>query len=177
MGFSEQFVVEKEQFHIDTFQFRDKCSSLESIDINAERKKCVRLDVSGSFPQLERVSYKGSFGKMWGMFTGDYPKLDTLDFECSACRMEMDCRGSWHQPATVVIRNENAPIILMCPRDVGVVIRTKVGPQGKVLIHGSYQKKGRGIWNRTYHNSLVGVSPITVTFIVESYGQGSITLR
>lgn len=177
VGFSERCVIESEQLHVDHFQFANTSAELETIDICADRRKRVRLDVSGSFPKLETVSYQGSFGKMWGIFTGDYPELSSLNFECTTCKMDMDFRGVWHRDATIFIRNEGEPIVLKCPQNVGVVVHTKMGTSGKVLLNGSFVKKGYGVWNKTYHNSLVGTSPVTLTFVVESYGRGLVTLR
>lgn len=176
-GLSERYVMENEQFYVDHLSFSDTHANLETMDICAERKKRVHLDVSGNFPKLESVNYTGSFGRLTGMFTGNYPELSSLTFVCTTCKMDMDFRGVWYRDVSIVLHNETEPIVLICPQDVGVIVHTRTSMQGKVVVGNQFTKQGRGIWKKTYHNSLVGRSPITLTFIVESGLGGTITIR
>lgn len=176
-GWSERYVLESEQFYVDRLTFDDTHTQLETMDIWAERKKRVHLDVSGDFPKLESVNYQGSFGCLTGVFTGNYPELTSLTFTCTTCKMNMDFRGMWHQDASILIHNETEPIVLICPQNVGVIVHTKTSMQGKVVVGPQFTKQGRGIWNKTYHNALVGSSPVTLTFVVESCQGGNISIR
>nr|WP_231881970.1 hypothetical protein [Candidatus Chlamydia sanziniae] len=171
------YVVEEERFHIDRFNFSGYFPDMESMEIEAQYKKRVEFDVTGDFPKLESIVYKGSFGYLRAKFKGHYPCLTLLNFLCTSCKMDMDFRGDWLQSGSITIRNEEEPIVLLLPKNVGVIVHTTTSLKGKVCIEGSFVKQGRGIWNKTYHNSSVGSSPVTLVFHVRSSGSGTITLR
>lgn len=171
------YLSEDEKFFVDAFDFSGEYPEMETIEIHAQRKKRVTLDVSGNFPKLESIVYQGSFGLLQAQMTGTYPELSSLTMQCTACKMQMDFRGEWKQNAFITASNEQEPMIVILPKNVGVVVHTKTTFKGKVYVEGDYTKQGRGIWNRVYHNPLVGISPITLTFTLHSDGGGSITLR
>ncbi len=147
------------------------------MEIQAQRKKRVHLDASGDFPKLESIVYQGSFGFLRAKLTGNFPRLTSLAVTGTSCKMDLDFRGQWERNTVITVRNEGEPLILALPQDVGVVVHTKVSTKGKVIIEGDLVKCGRGIWNKTYCNAWVGLSPITLIFEVQSGSGGTITLR
>ncbi|EPP35339.1 putative lipoprotein [Chlamydia ibidis] len=165
-----------ESFHVDKFDFSGKFPELEVMEIRAERKKRVHFDASGEFPELETITYKGSFGYLKAKVTGNYPKLSSMTIDCTSCKMDIDCRGIWSRSAHIFIHNISEPINIILPKDVGVVVHTKVSTGGKVAVQGDLIKKGRGIWAKTYLNSLANTSAIVLTFEVNSDAGGIITL-
>lgn len=175
--FAEHYISEDEKFYIDRFNFSGEFPDMETMEIHAQRKKRVHLDASGDFPKLESIVYNGSFGSLRAKLTGNYPELTSLVFVCSSCKMDLDFRGQWQKNTTISVSNESEPLTLTLPKDVGVIVHTKVSTKGKVVLEGDFEKRGRGIWNKTYHNSLVGVVPITLVFEVYSGSGGVITLR
>ncbi|QVE48706.1 hypothetical protein SBV42_02825 [Chlamydia crocodili] len=175
--FSEHYISEDEKFYIDRFNFSGEFPDMETMEIHAQRKKRVHFDASGEFPKLESIVYNGSFGFLRAKLTGNYPGLTSLVFTCSSCKMDLDFRGNWHKNTTISVSNESEPLTLTFPKNVGVIVHTKVSTKGKVVLEGDFEKRGRGIWNKTYHNSLVGIAPITLVFEVHSGSGGTITLR
>ncbi|MEF9496656.1 hypothetical protein [Chlamydia sp. 04-14] len=175
--FSEHYISEDEKFYIDRFNFSGEFPDMETMEIHAQRKKRVHFDASGEFPKLESIVYNGSFGFLRAKLTGNYPELTSLVFACSSCKMDLDFRGRWQQNTTISVSNESEPLTLTFPKNVGVIVHTKVSTKGKVVLEGDFEKRGRGIWNKTYHNPLVGIAPITLVFEVRSGSGGTITLR
>ncbi|AHK63799.1 hypothetical protein [Chlamydia avium] len=175
--FSEHYISEDEQFHIDRFNFSSSFPDMETMEIYAQRKKRVHFDVSGDFPRLVSIAYHGSFGFLRGKLTGNYPELTTLEFSCSSCKMDLDFRGTWYKNTFITINNESEPVTLVLPRDVGVIVHTTVSTKGKVIVEGDLVKRGRGIWKKTYCNSLIDLSPVTLVFNVHSRSGGAIILR
>ncbi|WP_201456637.1 hypothetical protein [Chlamydia sp. 17-3921] len=169
------YVSEEESFFVHHLNFSGDFPDMETMEIQAQRKKQVKFDASGNFPKLESVFYRGSFGSLKANFSGCYPNLSSVNFSCTACKMDLDFRGQWFQNNSIVISNEEQPISLILPQDVGIIVHTKTTFKGKVFINGDFVKQGHGIWNKTYHNSLVGISPITLVFHVRSSG-GTISL-
>ncbi|ADZ18436.1 hypothetical protein [Chlamydia psittaci] len=175
--YSEHYISEDEKFHIDRFNFSGEFPDMETMEIHAQRKKRVHFDVSGDFPKLESIVYNGSFGFLRAKLTGRYPELTSLVISCSSCKMDLDFRGKWERNATISLSNEAEPLTLTLPKNVGVIVHTKVSTKGKVMLEGDFEKRGRGIWRKTYHNSLVGIAPVTLVFEVQSGSGGTITLR
>lgn len=170
------YVSEEETFYVHKLNFSGEFPDMETMKIHAQRKKHVKFDVTGNFPKLETISYLGSFGYLHADFKGEYPSLTSIHISCTTCQMDMDFRGKWFQNSTIFICNEKQPISLVLPRDVGVIVHTTTTLQGKVLVEGDLIRSGRGVWHKTYHNSSVGTSPITLVFHVKSSG-GTISLR
>ncbi|BAE81628.1 conserved hypothetical protein [Chlamydia felis Fe/C-56] len=162
---------------MDRFNFSGKFLDMETMEIHAQRKKRVHFDASGVFPKLESIVYNGSFGFLRAKLTGWYPELTSLVIACSSCKMDLDFRGKWEKNTSISVSNESAPLTLTFPKDVGVIVHTKVSTKGKVIVEGNFEKQGRGIWKKTYHNSLVGIAPITLVFDVHSGSGGTITLQ
>ncbi|ANG66220.1 hypothetical protein JG731_03935 [Chlamydia gallinacea] len=176
--FSEQhYISEDEQFHIDRFNFSGAFPEMETMEIHAQRKKRVYFDASGDFPRLTSIVYQGSFGFLRGKLTGNYPELTALEFSCSSCKMDLDFRGTWHKHTHITVNNESERVTLVLPKNVGVVVHTQVSTKGKVMVEGDLVQRGRGIWKKTYSNSLVDVAPVTLVFNVQSRSGGTIVLR
>ncbi|WP_174165546.1 hypothetical protein [Chlamydia serpentis] len=169
------WLSEEESFYTHRFDFSKNYPDMENIEIQAQRKKRVEFNMTGEFPRLETVDYVGSFGHLRAKFRGHYSVLSCLNFSCGACKMDMDFRGNWRKSGTITICNQQEPITLKLPQDVGVIVHTKISLKGKVCILGNLVKQGWGVWNKTYHNDLVGVSEVTLVFNVAS-GGGTITL-
>ncbi|AAX50745.1 hypothetical protein [Chlamydia trachomatis] len=176
-AFGAHFLAEEEQFYMDRFVFSGQYPDMETMEIHAERKKRVQFNVTGSFPKLESVVYKGSFGLLRSKIKGECPELSSVNLSCTSCRMDLDFRGEWKKNASIYIRNEQEPITIMLPKDIGVVVYTQVDMNSKVVAEGSLIKRGRGFWKKTFRNSLVGESPVTLTFHVETRNGGVIFLR
>lgn len=175
--FSEHYISEDEKFHIDRFNFSGVFPEMETMEIHAQRKKRVHFDASGDFPKLASITYHGSFGFLRGKLTGNYPELTALEFSCSSCKIDLDFRGTWHQNTFITITNESEPVTLVLPKDVGVVVHTTVSTKGRVIVEGDFVKRGRGIWKKTYCNSLIDFSSVTLVFHVHSRSGGTIILR
>lgn len=176
-AFGAHFLAEEEQFYMDRFVFSGQYPDMETMEIHAERKKRVQFDVTGSFPKLESVVYKGSFGLLRSKIKGECPELSFVDLSCTSCRMDLDFRGDWKKNAAIHIRNEQEPITILLPKDVGVVVYTQVDMNSKVVAEGALMQKGRGFWKKTFRNSLVGEAPVTLTFHVATRNGGTIFLR
>lgn len=161
---ARSFEMRSQKKRVDRFDFSGEFSYLENIDIDARRKKCVELDVSGEYPLLREVSYEGSFGSLRGDFTGNYPLLSTLSLLCTNCAMQLDCTGKWHKDCQITIRGGKEPITLYLPEEVGLIIHTKTTVRGKVVAkEGLKQESWFQFWNKSYRNELAGHAPITLT--------------
>lgn len=175
--FSAHFLAEEEQFYMEKFVFSGKYPDMETMEIHAERKKRVQFDMTGSFPKLESVVYKGSFGLLRSKIKGDCPELSSINLSCTSCRMDLDFRGDWKKNSSIFIRNEQEPITILLPKDVAVIVYTQIDMKSKVIAEGALIQKGRGFWKKVFRNSLVGESPVTLTFHVETCNGGTIFLR
>ncbi len=179
-AFSEgpaHYLSEDEKFYVDTFDFSGNFPDTETIEIHAQRKKRVHFDVSGQFPKLETISYQGAFGLLRAKLTGEYPELSLLTMSCTSCKMDLDFRGNWKKNVTVQISNESEPITVILPKEVGVIVHTQVSMKGQVITSSELTQKGRGIWRKTFQNSLVREAPVTLTFHINSSNGGTIILR
>ena len=78
-AFGAHFLAEEEQFYMDRFVFSGQYPDMETMEIHAERKKRVQFDVTGRFPKLESVVYKGSFGLLRSKIKGECPELSFVD--------------------------------------------------------------------------------------------------
>lgn len=143
-AFGAHFLAEEEQFYMDRFVFSGQYPDMETMEIHAERKKRVQFNVTGSFPKLESVVYKGSFGLLRSKIKGECPELSSVNLSCTSCRMDLDFRGEWKKNASIYIRNEQEPITIMLPKDIGVVVYTQVDMNSKVVAEGSLIKREIG---------------------------------
>lgn len=165
-----------ESFYEDRLDFSGSNHDVEILDISAERKKRVSWVLTGDFPRLKQVVYRGSFGSLVGDITGNLPHLETMDIVCGRCHMSLNFQGSWQGDSHIKVANYSAPIVLTLPRDVGVIVRTKTSWSGSVRARGNFVSK-KGWWGaKTFMNQEYGAHPVTLIFDVESLGEGSIEL-
>ncbi|CRI33104.1 Uncharacterized protein BN1224_CV14_A_06130 [Chlamydia pneumoniae] len=168
------WLSEEESFYTHRFDFSKSYPDMENMEIQAQRKKRVEFNLTGEFPKLETLNYQGSFGHLRAKCRGVYPVLYALNFSCSSCKMDMDFRGKWNRSSTITISNQKESINLKLPKDVGVIVNTKTSLKGNVCPGSTFIKQGWGVWNKIYHNDLVGFSEVTLIFNVSSEG-GTIT--
>jgi hypothetical protein len=162
---------------VDVFDFEGEFPELKKIDINARKKKNVEFYLTGDYPLLESVDYEGSFGVFKGELTGNFPKLASVNFICTNCAMQFDLDTKWQCPCEITICGENEDIILALPKDVGLVIHTRTGVKGKVVAcEGLKKKKWYSITKKTFENSLIETAPVTLTINIV-VGEGSIVLN
>jgi hypothetical protein len=162
---------------VDVFDFSGEFPELKNIDINARRKKNVEFYLTGDYPLLESVDYEGSFGVFKGELTGNFPKLAQVSFICTNCAMHFDLDTTWQCPCEITITGADEDIILFLPKDVGLVIHTKTGVKGKVVAcEGLKKKKWYSITNKTFENALIETAPVTLTINIVA-GEGHIVLN
>jgi hypothetical protein len=162
---------------IDVFDFEGKYPDLENIDINARKKKYVEFYLTGDYPQLETLNYEGSFGILVGKLTGQFPKLSLVNIFCTNCAMKLDLAAEWQKSCEITIRGEDEDIYLTLPQNIGLVIHTKTGVKGKVIANESLKKKNRfGILKKTFENELAETSEVVLTLTIEA-GEGRIILN
>jgi len=158
---------QREKKHVDRFDFSGEWPNMETIDIDARRKKRVEVDLTGSYPLLESINFEGGFGLLRGEITGDFPKLERVNFLCGSSAITLDLTSAWRQSCTITVRGLNEDVTLLLPADVGLVVQTKVGARGKVYMDG-LKKKGFGIWKKNYRNPESKSSEIVLTINVET---------
>ncbi len=163
---------------VDVFDFAGFFPRLENIDVDARKKKNVDFQLTGDYPILEKISYEGAFGTLSGALTGRFPKLTLINFVCANTGVKLDLKARWTQSCTINVSGGNKDIALILPKDVGLVIHTKTGVKGKVIVSENLKSKKRwyNILNKTYQNDLAETSPIVLTICVESI-DGRITLN
>jgi hypothetical protein len=167
----------QKRHRVDTFDFSGIFPELEHIDIDATRKKNVSLDLTGEYPQLTSINYRGSFGKLTGSLTGKFPLLSQINLLCTSCGMDLDLNARWQQSCVINIQGQDEDITLNLPKDVGLVIHTKTKAKGKVVPCEELKKKNRfGIFNKIFENDLAETSPIVITLNVE-LADGRIILK
>ncbi len=169
-------IREKKRERVDLFDFSGAFVNLEKIDIDARRKKNVELLVTGDFPLLEKISYEGTFGLLKGSLTGNFSLLEEVSILCTNCAMELDLKGHWEKSCEIVIRGGKENITLLLPEEVGIIVKTKTAPKGKVILSSDLKKKGFGIWKKKYMNPLAETAPIVLTISIES-SEGAILLK
>ena len=153
---------------VDVFDFSGEFLQLENIDIDACRKKNVKFYLTGSYPELESVNYKGAFGVFSGELTGNFPQLSLINFLCTSCAMNFDLEANWQRSCEINIRGTDENIVLTLPKDVGLVIHTKTSLKGKVVVCEELKKKGWfKILNKTYKNSLAETAPVVLTINID----------
>lgn len=163
-----KFEMRPQTKHVDVFDFSKTYPLLENIDIDARRKKKVEFNLTGEFPVLETLTYDGTFGSLVGRFTGTFPKLREVNFLCTSCAMDFNLLGKWERSCEINIRGMKEDIILKVPKDIGVIVHTKVGVRGKVVIADMKKKGWFGVLNKTYRNSLAKTSEVVLTINVEA---------
>jgi hypothetical protein len=158
---------EEKRYRVDTFDFSGEYPQLENIDIDARRKKRVELNLTGEYPLLEKINYEGSFGSLAGRLTGKFSSLSSVTISCSSAAMQLDFSGKWEKNCEITIRGSTGDILLVLPKDIGVLVKTKTSPTGKVQ-NLSLSKKGWGWMNKTFVNEHYAVSPILLTINIEA---------
>lgn len=157
---------ETKKFRVDTFDFSGDYPDLENIEIDAKRKKCVELLLPGSYPQLEKIDYEGTFGSLEGKLTGSFPKLYEINILTLCAAMQLDFSGKWEQSCTINLRGSRENIVLSLPQQVGVILNVKTRT-GKVITNQRVKKQGWGVFNRVYTNEESVDAPILLTVNVE----------
>lgn len=160
---------QRKKLRIDAFDFSGAWPNLENIAIDGKRKRRVEIDLTGKYPLLESISYEGGFGTLSADLTGEFPLLETVDFVCGASKMTFDLRSEWQRNCTINIGGRTEDITLLLPTDVGLVVNTKVGAAGKVIVEG-LKKRGMGILKKKYDNGLVETAEIVLQINVETSG-------
>jgi hypothetical protein len=162
---------------VDVFDFSGEFPELENIAINARRKKNVEFYLTGDYPVLESVDYEGSFGVFTGELTGNFPKLALINFICTSCAMDFDLGAEWQSSCEINITGADEDIVLNLPKEVGLVIYTKTGLKGKVIPCEELKKKKRfGVLNKIFENSLAETAPVVLTIHI-ACGDGRIILN
>ena len=162
---------------VDTYDFSGIFPNLENIEIDAKRKKSVELDMTGEYPLLTHVNYEGSFGKLRGSLTGDFPLLELISVSCGSCAMDLDLRGSWQRSCEISICGLREDIVLTLPSDVGLVVHTRTKPAGKVIASEGLKKQGWfHVLSKTYQNALVDTADVVLTLTIET-SEGNIILK
>lgn len=158
-----------QRMRVDTYDFEGEYPELEKIEIDARRKKNVEFLLTGEYPALETLNYEGTFGILKGELTGNFPKLSAINFLCTSCAMRLDLAADWKQSCTIHIRGADEDIVLNLPKNVGLVIHTKVGVKGKVVVCEKLKKMGWfRIFKKTYENPLAKTAPVVLTIHVET---------
>ncbi len=133
----------KKRHYVDSYDFSGLFPHLENIDIDAHKKKCVEVDMSGEYPLLRSFCFDGSFGTFDGMLTGSFPLLSELEFSVTDNNMKIDLRGDWQKDCDITLVGRDAEVVIKLPKGVGLDIRTKTATRGKVVAEG-LKKKGFG---------------------------------
>ena len=165
----------KPKVHVDAYDFSGSYPQLENIAIDASRQMRVTMDLSGEYPLLKKINYEGTFGSLVGTLTGHFPLLEEISFLCSSTAIKLNLKGTWEKNCTVNLIGGRGDVELILPKNVGVVINTKVGIKGRV-INRAFEKKGRGILKKTYINPEQENAPIQLTFNIEM-GEGRVILN
>ena len=175
---SSSFEVKQSgKFRVDTFDFSGVYPQLENIDVDGRRKKNVEFHLTGEYPLLESVNYKGTFGSLSGELTGNFPLLSLINFMCTSCAMRFDLNADWQRSCEINITGGTENIVLKLPKNVGLVIHTTTAARGKVIpCKGLKKKSWLGIFKKTYENELVESSPIIITLNI-ALSDGSIILE
>ena len=165
----------REKRKIDHFDFSGDWLNIKNIDIDAKRKKCVELDLTGNYPLLQEINFQGGFGLLKGQITGQFPKLSIINILCGSSSMTLDFTSQWTRSCNINIRGQNEDVVLYIPHNIGISINTKVGALGKVYVDG-LKKKGFGLLNKRYENALLEESPIVLHFNIET-NEGNIVVN
>ncbi|MEG1542267.1 MAG: hypothetical protein RRZ67_02475 [Victivallaceae bacterium] len=166
----------KSEFYTEEMDFSGIYPHLENINIDATRKKRVELNLSGSYPVLKTVFYRGSFGTLAVNACGDLPVLENASFLCSSCHLLLDLSGQWSKSASITVKNENEDIRLIFPADIGVIVRTTTGLKGKVSSAMGFRKVS-GSWNKKmFVNDKYPDASVRLTVDIVTCGKGSIFL-
>lgn len=162
------FEQREKKYRVDVYDFIGDYPHLEHIDIDARRKKNVELNLTGSYPVLERILYEGSFGTLRGKMTVCFPVLKQIDLLCGNTAMELDLRAAWKQSCDVHCTGAKERIILQLPKEVGVIayVDTRLGAK---VTPGPLKKQGWWrLTHRMYKNELADTAPVVLTFHIES---------
>lgn len=165
----------REKKHIDQFDFSGEWPNIENIDIDAKRKKRVEIDLTGTYPLLEKINFEGGFGLLRGEVTGHFPKLTLINFLCGASAMTLDFTAQWMQSCEINVRGSKENVTLILPKNVGLVVATKVGARGRVYAEG-LKKKGFGLLSKSYENELAKTAEIILRINVET-SEGNIIIN
>ncbi len=162
------FEQREKKFRVDVYDFIGEYPHLENIDIDARRKKNVELNLTGTYPVLERILYEGGFGNLRGKLTGRFPVLEQIELLCGNAAMELDLRTHWERSCSLHCIGAKERIVLQLPHDIGIIayVDTRLGAK---ISPGPLKKQG---WWRTMHriykNDLADTSPIVLTLHIES---------
>lgn len=140
-GFDNQKKTEQ----IDRYDFAGLFPKLEKINIDAHKRKYVELELTGEYPLLKSICFDGSFGRFDGNLTGSFPLLTDIDVKVTSNKVNLDLRGDWTQDCNIIITGTSADITLNLPKTVGLDIKTKTAPRGKVT---SDWLKKKGLLNK-----------------------------
>lgn len=165
---TSSYVEQPKKFRVDTYDFSGEYPNLETIDINARKKKHVELDLSGEYPKLESIEYEGSFGLFNGKLTGDFPNLKTATFMMTSALMHFDLTGEWKRSCDITINGAKRDITLYLPKDIGVCVTTSTGVRGGVHAKGFTKKGWLPFTKKEYQNELAESSDIVLTIHVTS---------
>lgn len=165
----------KPKVHVDVYDFSGSYPQLENIAIDASRQMRVSMDLSGDYPLLKKISYEGTFGSFVGKLTGHFPALEEIYFRCSSTAAKIDLNAPWEKNCVIHLMGGRGDLELNLPKNVGIVINTKVGVKGRV-INKAFEKKGRGILKKTYFNPEQENAPIQLTLNIEM-GEGRVILN
>ncbi len=166
---ASSFQMRKQKRYVERFDFSGEFPNLADIDIDARKKKNVEFDLSGEYPLLTVVNYEGSFGHLKGDLTGKYPCLTLVNIFCTSCAMQLDLTGEWERSCQLNIRGVKEDVTLILPEGVGLIVKTKTAPAGKVFAKEGLKKQGwMKVWKKTYHNELVDTAPVVLTLDIET---------
>jgi hypothetical protein len=165
----------KPKVHVEAYDFSGSYPQLENIAIDATRQMRVTMDLSGDYPLLKKINYEGTFGSLVAKLTGHFPALEEISFRCSSTAMKLDLNAPWEKNCTIHLIGGRGDLELHLPKNVGIVIHTKVGVKGRV-INKAFEKKGRGILKKTYINPAQENAPIQLTLNIEM-GEGRVILN
>ena len=127
---------------VEVLDFAGIFPQLSKINIDARKKKCVELELTGEYPLLKSINFDGSFGRLDANLTGSFPVLTDVDVKVTSNKITMDLRGEWTQNCNIIITGTSADITLNLPKTVGLDIKTKTTLQGKVKAE-HLKKQGR----------------------------------
>jgi len=162
------FEQRQREHRVDVYDFAGEYPHLTKIDIDARRKKCVELQLTGDYPVLEKILYEGGFGSLEGNLTGQYPVLKTAQFLCGNAAMQLNFQGQWEKSCRISIRGGTETVHIKLPESVGVTarVRSKLGAK---IDAGPLQKQVKWwhMTDRTYANSLAQTAEIVLHLDIE----------
>lgn len=160
---------------VDQFDFSGEWPNLGKIEIDGKRKKRVEIDLSGTYPLLQKISFEGGFGVLDGQLTGEYPELESVQFLCGARKISLDLTAKWKKNCEIVVVGTTEDITLLLPPTVNLVVDTKVALKGKVFVEG-LTKANRSFLRKKYEKILDDADAVTLHIHVET-SDGNIFLR